>query len=95
MRVRDLDAGLDDASIGRLMQRVSAGETITAETRDRRKDGTEFPVEVRASAYEQGGRRLHLTLVRDISERRRVDTHCVCGFEAGLTMTILRLATTN
>jgi PAS domain S-box-containing protein len=35
----------------------------------RRKDGTTFPVEVRADNFEYGGRRLRLNLVRDISER--------------------------
>ena len=44
----DFDVGLDDTSIQRLKQRIVAGEAITFETRHRRKDGTSFPVEVRA-----------------------------------------------
>jgi PAS domain S-box-containing protein len=73
MRPRDFDASLEEASIERLMQRVSAGETITFETRHRRKEGSVFPVEIRASQFEQGGRRYHLTAVRDIADRKKAE----------------------
>ena len=69
---RDFDVGLDDTSIERLKQRIVAGETVTFETRHRRKDGTSFPVEVRVSQLERGGRRF-LCLVRDITERRQTE----------------------
>ena len=63
MRVTDLDAGSRFVDIG-------PGETITAENWYRRKDGTEFPVEVRFALLEAGCRRLKLALVRDVSRRR-------------------------
>ena len=69
MHPRNFDSGLDEASIQRLRQRIAAGETVTFETRHQRKDGTSFPVEIRAGQFEQGGRRF-LCLVRDITERK-------------------------
>ena len=69
MHPRDFDAGLDESSIERLRQRIAAGETLTFETRHRRKVGTSFPVEIRSGQFEPGGRLL--CLVRDITERKR------------------------
>jgi PAS domain S-box-containing protein len=68
----DFDAGLDEATIARIRQRVFAGETVTFETRHRRKDGSSFPVEIRQGHFEQDGHRF-LCLVRDITERKRAE----------------------
>jgi len=68
----DFDVGLDEAAIARIRERVFAGETVTFETRHRRKDGSSFPVEVRQGHFEQGGHRL-LCLARDITERKRAE----------------------
>ena len=54
-----------------LRERLSAGEIVAFESRHRRKDGTEFPVEIRLREFEQGGRRVSLT--RDITERKRAE----------------------
>ena len=54
MHPRDFDAGLDQASITRIGERVNAGETVTFETLHRRKGGTVFPVEVRACQFQHG-----------------------------------------
>jgi PAS domain S-box-containing protein len=66
---RDFDAGLDEAAIARLADRAGAGERINFETRHRRKDGTVFPVEIRAGTFRQGGKLFYLALARDMSER--------------------------
>jgi PAS domain S-box-containing protein len=71
MHPRDFDVGLDEASLARLAERVGAGETVTFESLHRRKDGTVFPVEIRAR--QQGEHRVRLSLVRDITERKRAD----------------------
>ena len=42
MHPRDFDAGLDEASIARIGEQVASGETVTFETRHRRKDGTDI-----------------------------------------------------
>ena len=73
MHPREFDVGLDEASIARLAQRAGAGETITFESRHRRKDGTTFPVEIRSHKFEQGGRQFYLATARDITERKRAE----------------------
>ena len=70
---RDFDAGLDEASIARIGEQVASGETVTFETRHRRKDGTIFPVEVRARQFQHGAHRFRLSLARDITERKRTE----------------------
>ncbi len=70
---RDLDAGLDDAMLQQLVNRVNAGETVEFKTAHRRKDASVFPVEVRARPFDYRGQRLALALVRDITERKRAE----------------------
>ena len=53
---RDFDVGLDEASIAQIVQRTSAGEVLTFETRHRRRDGSEFPVEIRTTTFKQAGK---------------------------------------
>jgi len=52
---------------------IGPGETATFEGLRRRKDGSEFPVEVRMGALELGGEQLMLGLARDISERKQME----------------------
>jgi PAS domain S-box-containing protein len=73
MHPRDFDANLDAASIARIGKRIKAGETVTFETLHRRKDGTVFPVEVRARQFPLGERPFRLSLARDITERKRTE----------------------
>jgi len=46
---------------------------VTFETIHRRKDGSRFPVEVSSRGTDVAGERLLLSIVRDISERRRAE----------------------
>ncbi|HUP09828.1 MAG TPA: AAA family ATPase, partial [Caldimonas sp.] len=70
MHVSDFDPGADETSRREIRERLAGGETVTFESRHRRKDGSEFPVEVRVRAFRQGGRMLRVSLARDISERK-------------------------
>ncbi len=45
----------------------------------RRKDGSEFPVEVSAHAFEFHGRDVVLSVVRDISERKRMEEELIAS----------------
>lgn len=73
MHLRDFDAGLDEQSMARVRNRIGAGETVTFESLHRRKDGAVFPVEIRARRVQQGQHRFRVSLVRDISERKRAE----------------------
>ncbi|HEX6710140.1 MAG TPA: PAS domain S-box protein [Rubrobacter sp.] len=59
---------------GTLWQRALSGApgtfALSHEEMNRRKDGTAFPVEVRVGSVDYGGRRMLLTSVRDITERK-------------------------
>jgi PAS domain S-box-containing protein len=70
MHPRDFDDALDAVSISGLAERNRAGETVTFETRHRRRDGTVFPVEIRSGTFRQGDRLVYLALARDITERK-------------------------
>ncbi|HXJ22487.1 MAG TPA: PAS domain S-box protein [Polyangia bacterium] len=71
MRTPDFMVG-EDCQVPDLPQRLLAGEIVTFETSQRRKDGTTFPVEIRSGHFQQGGGR-YLSIVRDISDRRRAE----------------------
>jgi PAS domain S-box-containing protein len=70
---QDFDPDVDAAMLQRIDDQIAAGKVCTFETRNRRKDGILFPVEVRVRGFQHGGRRLHLILARDISERKRAE----------------------
>lgn len=85
MRVSDLTDTLlseeekrsREANGGTLWQRVLAGESARAEDahigENIRKDGTRFPVEVRASGITYGGQTMILASLRDITDRERAE----------------------
>ncbi len=68
----DLRAEPAREATARDFAQVRSAEGITFETMHRRRDGTAFPVEVSAAAVEIEGRRHVLSIVRDITERKRL-----------------------
>ena len=73
MHPRDFDVGLDAQTFAELETRTAAGERVTFETLHRRRDGTVFPVEIRAHRFQQDERFMRLAFVRDISERKEAE----------------------
>ena len=70
---REFDVGLDEQSMAQVTTRITAGETVTFESLHQRKDGTVFTVEIRARRFQQGENRFRLSLVRDVTERKRAE----------------------
>ena len=67
------DPDMNETFTQRFKERLEAGDLVTFESTNRRKDGTAFPVEVRVSPFLHGGHRFALSLARDISERKRAE----------------------
>jgi PAS domain S-box-containing protein len=67
----DFDPDFTPARRERVLRQIEAGETVAFESRHRRKNGATFPVEVRGKAFWEGERRFIVSLVRDITERKR------------------------
>jgi len=70
---KEFDVGLPPEEVIKIGMRVAAGETFAFETRHRRKDGTEFPVELRVRPFQHGGKRLSVALGRDITGRKQAE----------------------
>ncbi|MBN1361086.1 MAG: PAS domain S-box protein [Sedimentisphaerales bacterium] len=74
LTVADVDPSAEDrGDEAGIWPEVMAGQTVTFETRNRRKDGTTIPVEVTLGLIESRGDRLVLGLARDITERKRAE----------------------
>jgi PAS domain S-box-containing protein len=72
MKVPDIDPDMDSDAIKKIWRDTEAGHGLTFETRHKAKDGRIFPVEIGASTFIYGGRRLNICLARDITERKRL-----------------------
>ncbi|MDA8216486.1 MAG: PAS domain S-box protein [Dehalococcoidales bacterium] len=72
LTIRDLRAPATNGLIGEQMAQAEAGG-VTFETIHRRKDGTTFPAEVSSQGASIGGERVLLSIIRDISERKRAE----------------------
>ena len=69
----DFDPAVDQALLDQMLTRLDAGEELAIETRHRHKDGAVFPVEIRVRPFWEGGKRFAVALVRDISDRKRLE----------------------
>jgi PAS domain S-box-containing protein len=72
MTIADIEVGVSPEELAALWQQPSVPPGTIFGVH-RRKDGTTFPVEVRASNFDHRGRNLRLALVRDITERRHAE----------------------
>jgi PAS domain S-box-containing protein len=65
----------------RFWEPLAPRHSVTFEGVQRRKDGTIFPVEVRLSRLDSGGKKLLLSLVRDVTDRKRAENDLKKAFE--------------
>lgn len=70
----DFDPIVSAERLDALVAAAALGQSTTFETLHRRKDGTTFPVEVRCCPLSIDGRSLGLSLVRDLTERRKAES---------------------
>jgi PAS domain S-box-containing protein len=73
LQLRQIRAEGSLGDIPSQLGRAAEGERFTFETVHRRRDGSEFPVEVSTGSVEFEGGRWILSIVRDVSERKRVE----------------------
>jgi two-component system sensor histidine kinase/response regulator len=68
----DFDPDLTSGQLAAMIERLAGGEVVAFESRHRRKDGTSFPVEVRARQFTDGGAVRIVSLVRDVTAREHI-----------------------
>jgi two-component system, sensor histidine kinase and response regulator len=73
MTALDFNPDVTPADYEHIMRQLLAGESYALESRHRRKDRTIFPVEIRGQAFREGGRRFRVSMVRDMTERKRAE----------------------
>ena len=73
MTIADVDTGVPPEDIPALLEKLRTGGHVTVMSTHRRRDGTEFPVEVRVGIFTVGQETLYLSLARDISERQAME----------------------
>ena len=73
MTVADIEQNLDPRGLEGLWNEALSDGPVTIEGIHRRKDGTEFPVEVRVGLFEVEEGQLMLAAARDITERKRAE----------------------
>lgn len=69
----EFDPQIDRDSFQKLTERLQAGESIAFDSRHRRKDGTEFAVEVSVRQFERSGSHYAIAIAHDISRRLRFE----------------------
>jgi PAS domain S-box-containing protein len=73
MDARDLRASSEADDLTSQITRIIAQHGMVYETRHRRRDGSEFPVEVSARSFTADGKGYLHVLVRDLTDRRKVE----------------------
>lgn len=73
MKVSDIDSAIPSEQILQLIDRLSVEKLLMFEARHKTKDGREIPVEVSGSLISYMGRRVIMSIARDITDRKRAE----------------------
>lgn len=73
MRVPDIDPHVDFEAAGKIDELIRKQPFTRFETSHKAQDGRIFPVEIGAVNFEYDGQTMGLSIVRDISERKRME----------------------
>ncbi|MBN1490725.1 MAG: PAS domain S-box protein [Phycisphaerae bacterium] len=73
MSIGDIDDPDSTVDVAPVTRKLTAGEDVLFEQWHRSKDGRRIPVEVHVQAFEMAGRPVALSLVRDITDRKRAE----------------------
>ncbi len=77
MTPMDLKTELDVNHVKTVSEIISTNKTLTFETFDTKKDGERFPVEISAHSFELGGRKMLISIARDITERKKFEDELI------------------
>lgn len=70
----DIDPHTTQEDARRIWEKMSSDKFATFETRHRRHDGSEFPVEIRGTYFEYQDQIFNMALARDITERQHIES---------------------
>lgn len=73
MSIQDISLVANQIIIREVARTVISGEQLTFVTEHIRKDGSNFPVEVRVSQIDYGGDQVILSIARDITDRKQAE----------------------
>lgn len=73
LRAADVQKKFPAGGFAEVWQQMEMGKPVTIDGIHQRKDGTQFPVEVRCGLVEWDGKKVELALVRDITERKQAE----------------------
>ena len=72
LTVKDIDPSVDESRVARITKELEQSGFVTFESLHRRKDGSTYPVEVNLTRVDLD-RSYNVNVVRDITERKRVE----------------------
>jgi len=75
LHLHDIDIGMPVQRLAELLGALKPRGSIVLESRYRRRDGSVFPVEIRIGPIQVNGRLQLLSLVRDVTERKKMQEH--------------------